>query len=216
MEITWNGQACFKIKGKTVTVVTDPYNPEYASLKLPSLEADIVTVSHSHQDHNFVEGIKGEPFVVKGPGEYEIKGVSVVGVSSFHDDKNGAERGNNILFNIEIDGINIAHLGDLGQTLTNEQLEELGSVDILLVPVGGVYTIEADVAAKLTSAIEPKIVIPMHYKIEGLKFPLDPVEKFLKEMGKENVQSLPKLLVRDDRLPEELQVVLLEPAALKS
>lgn len=210
MDIFWLGQSCFKLKGKDATVLIDPYKDDFVGLKLSPTEADVVTVSHDHQDHNFVEGVKGEPFIIKGPGEYEVKGVNITGVKTFHDNKNGEERGVNTIYNIEIDSVKIAHMGDLGHILTNEQLEELGSVDVLLVPVGGVYTIEADNAAKLASLIEAKIVIPMHYKLEGLKFDLDSVDKFLKELGKENIEPAPKLILRKDKLPEEPQVVVLE------
>lgn len=212
MDITWLGQACFRIKGKNATVVTDPYSDSFTGLKLPLTEADVVTVSHDHEDHNFTSAIKGDPFVLKGPGEYEVKGVNIVGVDSFHDDKQGSERGRNTVFNLEVDGVRIAHLGDLGHTLTNEQLEDLGDVDILLIPVGSVYTIDAALAAKISSSIEPKVIIPMHYKIEGLKAPLEGVEKFLKEMGKEDITPAPKLTITKEKLPEEPTIVLLEPA----
>lgn len=153
----------------------------------------------------------GEPFVISGPGEYEIKGTSVVGVKSFHDDKEGAERGLNTLFNITIDGVNIAHFGDLGQKeLTQNQVEALGTVDILLIPVGSVYTIDAAMAAKITAQLEPKIIIPMHYLLDGLKFALDPVDKFLKEMGQEATPREPKLVISADKLPEEPKVIVLE------
>lgn len=210
IDISWLGQACFKIKSKGATLLTDPYNDAFIGLKLGNPEADIVTVTHDHQDHNYVPGVKGEPFVIKGPGEYEVKGVNVLGVATFHDTKNGSERGLNTVYNIEVEGVKIAHMGDLGQILTNEQVEELGSVDVLLVPVGGVYTIEADEAAKLSALIEPKIVIPMHYKLPGLKPDLDSVEKFLKEMGKERIEPAPKISIRKDKLPEELQIIVLE------
>ncbi|MCL5411695.1 MAG: MBL fold metallo-hydrolase [Patescibacteria group bacterium] len=210
MEITFLGHSSFKLKDKSVTVVTDPFDPNFTGLKFPKTAADIVTVSHGHQDHNFIEAVEGGPFVVNGPGEYEIKGVFIKGVCAFHDNKNGAERGKVTLYNILIDGINVAHLGDLGVNLTTDELESLGNVDILLVPVGGEYTINAHAAAKIISEIEPKMVVPMHYGVEGLKFELEPVSSFLKEMGKENIEFQPKLVISKDKLPEELQIVLLE------
>ena len=210
VDVYWLGQSSFRIKGKGAQLITDPYDSAFSGLKFPKVEADIVTVSHSHRDHSAVESVQGNPFVIQGPGEYEVKGVSVVGVGAFHDKKTGAERGKNTLYNINVDDLNFAHMGDLGHLLSDSELEELGEVDVLFVPVGGVYTIEADDAAKLVSQIEPKIVVPMHYKVEGLAFPLDGVEKFLKEMGKENLEALPKLSISKDRLPEELEVVILE------
>lgn len=211
MEISFLGQASFRLKGKTTIVVTDPYDPEFLGLKFPKVEADIVTLSHDHKDHNNAEGVGGSPFKISGPGEYEIAGTSVVGVKSWHDEKEGAERGANTIYNITIDGIKVAHLGDLGQKeMTQTQIEGLGPVDILLIPVGGVYTIDAAAAAKITSVIEPKIIIPMHYLLPGLKFALDPVDKFLKEMGQEEVNRELKLVITPERLPEEPKVLILE------
>jgi L-ascorbate metabolism protein UlaG (beta-lactamase superfamily) len=210
MEITYLGQASFKLKGKAATVVTDPFD-DSIGMKLPKTSADIVTVTHDHFDHNASGKVEGEPFVVKGPGEYEVKAVEIVGVSSFHDNKKGEERGKNTIYNIKIDKINVAHLGDLGQeSLTSEQIDEIGNVDILLIPVGGFFTIDGAAASKIASQLEPKIVIPMHFKDTDTKIEqLEGPEKFLKEMGKESVESLPKLSITSDKLPEEVQVVLL-------
>ena len=210
MDISWLGHASFKIKGKAATVVTDPYDDQIG-LKLPKVEADIVTVSHDHYDHNAVSKVLANPFVVSGPGEYEIKGVNIIGVFSFHDNKKGVLRGRNTLYNIKIENINIAHLGDLGQDeLTGEQIENLGNVDIVLIPVGSVYTIDASTAAKIVAALEPSIIIPMHYYDKDSNLNLDPVEKFLKEMGKEDVLPISKLAVTKEKLPDEPQVILLE------
>lgn len=210
MEMTFLGHAAFKLKGKNTTVVTDPYGPE-TGFTLPKVDSDIVTVTHFHPDHNNVLAVGGNPFIIQGPGEYEIKGTSVVGVSSFHDSKEGSERGLNTLYNITIDDINVTHLGDLGQKeLTQSQVEALGTVDVLLIPVGGVYTIDAPTAAKITAQLEPKIIIPMHYFTEGLKYQLDSVDKFLKEMGQEEVTKEVKLVVAADKLPDEPKVVVLQ------
>ena len=155
--------------------------------------------------------MKGEkPMVFTDPGEYEVAGAVVTGVSSFHDDTNGSERGINTIFQLMMDRLNLVHLGDLGQSkLTEEQIALIGNVDILFVPVGGKYTIGAKEAANIVSQLEPRIVIPIHYKIEGLKFELDGVEGFLKEMGAEGVVAQPKLSVTRDKLPEEPMVVVL-------
>lgn len=211
MELAWLGQAAFRLKGKSATVVTDPFDSSFTGLKWSKVEADIVTVSHEHQDHNASSQVTDATFIAQGPGEYEIKGIAFTGVSSWHDNKEGAERGKNVIYTFNIDGVRVCHLGDLGQhQLTDQQLEEIGDVDVLLVPVGGTYTINAAEAAKVTAQLEPKVIIPMHYKIEGLKFDLDTVDHFLKEMGKEDVQPVGKLSVSSDKLPEEAQVVVLE------
>ena len=204
------GHSSFLIKGKEVTVVTDPFDPKKVGFKFPEVEADIITVSHDHEDHNFVEGIGGEPFVISGPGEYEVKGVRVFGVPAFHDEKKGAERGKTILYLIEMDDLSLVHLGDLGHKLEHNQVEELNSVDILMVPVGGKFTINAETAAEVVAQLEPYIVLPMHFKSPGRNEVLDPVEKFLEQMGEENVRREKKLKVTKSSLPEDTEVVVLE------
>lgn len=217
MNITWHGQSCFKIEGEKATVVTDPFGPNYG-LKVPRLTADIVTVSHDHGDHNNIEAVKpaGESqiFVISNPGEYEVKGVFVYGVPSFHDDSKGSERGSNNIYRIEIDGVSIGHLGDLGHTLEQSQLERLEGVDILMVPVGGTFTINGKEAVKIISQIEPRIVIPMHYDIKGLKTPkkIDGLDTFCKEIAICPKEALNKFKVTKKDLPQQdLQVVLLQP-----
>ena len=214
MDITYLGHASFRIRGKSTVVVTDPYSPD-VGLKFPKhIEADIVTVSHDHGDHNCVSQVEGSPFVIKGPGEYEIKGVGVVGFSTFHDEQKGELRGRNTMYRIEIDGISIVHLGDLGHMLSNDDIEALDGVNVLLVPVGGLHTIDATRASQIVNEIEPSIVIPMHYgrpelnqKIFGQLLPL---ATFLKEVGKEDLVPVPKLNISKDKLPAETQVVVLE------
>jgi len=151
------------------------------------------------------------PFEISGPGEYEKNGVNIEGVGSFHDDSKGRERGKNTIYNITLDEINFVHLGDLGQKkLTQEQVEQLSNCDVLFIPVGGVFTIDGRDAPDIIAQLDPRIVVPIHYKTEGLKFPLAEVEPFLKNMGKESVEKQPKLAVAKDKLPEELEVVVLE------
>ncbi len=210
MDITYLGHASFKIKGKNASLVTDPFDPKIG-LKFPKVEADIVSVTHSHFDHSASSQVGGEPFVVSGPGEYEIKGVEIVGVQSFHDNKKGEERGKNTIYNFKIDKLNIAHLGDLGQErLTDDQIEEIGNVDILMIPVGGYYTIDASVASKIVSQLEPKIIIPMHYRdADSTIKELAGVENFLKEMGKEGIEPVQKFSITADKLPEETQIVVM-------
>lgn len=207
MQITWLGHSSFRLQGKTasdiISVVTDPYKSEKVGLKMPKVEADIVTISHDHDDHNNLEAIKGEPFVVRGAGEYESKGVYIDGISSWHDAEKGAKRGENIIFRFEIEDIVITHLGDLGAELDDKQLERLEGTDILLVPVGGTYTIDAQKAISVINQIEPRIIIPMHYSVPGLKIDLDPVEKFLKAIAikprhEEKLKISKKDLPQDD------------------
>jgi len=209
MEITWLGHSCFKLKGKEATLVTDPFN-EDSGYHLGKINADIVTISHAHPQHSFVSGIRGNPKVLSGPGEYEIAGIFIYGIPTFHDAELGRKRGKNIVFLIEIDGVKICHLGDLGHKLSAGQIEEIDDTEILLIPVGGVSTIGAAEAAELVNLIEPKIVIPMHFKTEAEKMPLEPLDKFLKEMGIKKPSPIPKLSVTKQNLPAETQVVILD------
>lgn len=211
MYITWLGQSCFKIQGKEVTIATDPYEPNLG-LKPFYLKADIVTVSHDHHDHNYVKAIKGHPFIISHPGEYEIKKVFIYGIPSWHDNKEGKERGANTIYLFEFEDLKIVHLGDLGSDLADEQLEKLEGADILMIPIGGTYTLEAKGAAHVISQIEPKIVIPMHYKIPGLKVNIDGLNKFSKEMGVKETESLDKLKINKKDLPmEETKIIILKP-----
>lgn len=213
MIITWLGHSSFKLQDKIgvdgVTVVTDPYDKEIG-LKMPSLEADIVTISHDHHDHNNVEALRGNPFVINCAGEYDTKGVLIEGIDSYHDEEEGKLRGSNTIYRIEIDDISIVHLGDLGHVLDNSQLEKLVGTDILLIPVGGKYTLDAHRAVEVISQIEPRIVIPMHYQTEGLTVEgLDPVEKFIKELGIEPSRE-EKLKITKKELPQEdMELVIL-------
>lgn len=208
MTITWYGQSCFKITDKNVTLVTDPFDAKIG-LKPLRTEADIVTVSHSHYDHNNTGAIKGEPIIVDSPGEYSIKGVGIKGIVCFHDNKQGKERGMNTIYAIEIEGIKICHLGDLGHILSDEQIDQIGNVDILLIPIGGKYTIDTQEAIEVINQIEPRLVIPMHYKVNGLNIDLEKVDKFAKEMGAS--KQIPKLTIKKKELPsEETETIIME------
>jgi L-ascorbate metabolism protein UlaG (beta-lactamase superfamily) len=209
MDISWLGHSCFRIKGKQTTVITDPYSPELG-YTLGKHSARIVTVSHQHPGHSYVEGIGGEPRQVTGPGEYEIGGVLIIGIATFHDDESGNTRGKNTVYLMEMDEISVCHLGDLGHALNSEQAEELENVDILLVPVGGVSTINGATAAGLVRQLAPKVVIPMHYQTEALKKELEPVARFLKEMGVEEVTSRNKISFTKSNLPASTQVFLMD------
>jgi L-ascorbate metabolism protein UlaG (beta-lactamase superfamily) len=209
MDISWLGHSCFKIKGRYANIITDPYSPDLGySLGKPT--AHIVTVSHQHPGHSYVPGVGGEPKLVTGPGEYEINGVLSIGMDTFHDSEKGKKRGKNTTYLIEIDEISVCHLGDLGHVLTTAQVEEIDNIDVLLIPVGGVSTIDAPRAAEIVRQLEPKVVVPMHYKTEALKRELEPVDRFLKEMGINEIVSQPKLSFTKANLPANTQVFLLD------
>lgn len=215
MDITYLGHSSFKIKTKTATIITDPYDPQMVGLKYSGVEGEIVTVSHKHHDHNAVEKVSGVKKVVEGPGEYEISGVSIIGYPSFHDAKKGEERGKNTIFVFEADGLRIAHLGDLGHPISDDLAGEIGSIDVLMIPVGGVYTITPKEAVEVCSKIDPYFVIPMHYKVPELKEEnfanLEPKETFLKEIG-QTVEILPKFSIKKEDIIDDqsTKVIVLE------
>ncbi|HET7380707.1 MAG TPA: MBL fold metallo-hydrolase [Gaiellales bacterium] len=213
MDVTWLGQSCFRLRGKNAAVVTDPYPPTLG-LRLPRQEAELVTVSHDHANHNYMQAVREGAFEIKGPGEYEVAGVSVIGLSTFHDAEKGAKRGRNTVYLIEIDDVRICHLGDLGHGLDDEDAEKVSSVDVLLVPVGGRTAINAVQAAEVVRQLEPRFVVPMHYAVPGLKKELDGLERFLKEMAVAASEPQPKLSVQSTSASEwETKVVVLEPKA---
>ena len=209
LEIIWLGHSCFRIKGKEATVITDPCNPSFG-YSPGELRADIVTLSHLHPGHCYVEGISGEFDVIEGPGEYEIKGVFITGIGTFHDSENGENRGKNTVYLLDIDGIVLCHLGDLGHALTSGLIEDIGGIEVLFVPVGGVSTISSSVAVEIVRHLTPTIVIPMHYKTPASVGDFEPVDKFLKELGAGEVVSRPKLSVTRSSLPNSTQVMLLD------
>jgi len=219
MQIVWKGQACFYItalRGKQdqVKILIDPFE-DSLGLKLPPQEADIVLVTHGHSDHNNVKAAKGDPFVIDSPGEYEVKSVFVQGIATFHDDVEGKERGLNTVYTITAEGITLCHMGDFGQKeLTPEQVEKIGQVNVLLIPVGGMYTINGKEAGKIISQIEPNIIIPMHYALPNLKVKLGPVEEFLQAMGKKGLEPQGKLGLKAKDVAgekEEAEIVVLKP-----
>ncbi len=216
MQISWLGHSAFRLQGKSgadqVSIITDPFHPEKIGLKLARLEADIVSISHDHDDHNNIDAVKGEPFVVRGAGEYETKGVYIDGIHSWHDTSKGGERGSNIIYRFELEDISIAHLGDLGHELDDKQLERLEGTDILFIPVGGVYTIDAQTAVKVINQIEPRIIIPMHYQVPGLKLskPLATLDQFIKAIAmKPRIEEKFKIIKKD--LPQDdMELIVLE------
>ncbi|MFZ2664052.1 MAG: MBL fold metallo-hydrolase [Patescibacteria group bacterium] len=214
MEITYIGHSCFRIKGKTLSLVVDPYDPKIG-YKLPKLSADVVLVTHNHFDHNNVAGVSDYRLLVDGPGEYEVGGVFIYGRSVFHDDKQGAERGRSTFYLITVDGVDILHLGDLGHELSQEDLEKIPSVEVLMIPVGGKYTLDAEMASKVISAVQPSYVIPMHYKTnDSTMQDIDGVDKFLDVMGVENgiKKDMDKLTVNAKKdESEDTEVIVLKP-----
>jgi len=215
MEISYIGHSCFRIKGKELTIIIDPYDPKMTGYKFPKQECDLLLVTHHHHDHDYIEGVSGYKLLIDNPGEYETSDVFVYGMDTAHDESGGGKRGKNTIYLIEIDGFSILHLGDLGHELSAETLEKISDVDILMIPVGGTYTIDAKTATKIISSLEPGIVIPMHYKTDGATIPnLDGVDKFLDEMGEDEksvrVEEKLKVSSKSD-IPEDTEVVILTP-----
>jgi len=213
MDITYLGHSSFRLRGKSASLVTDPYDSKMVGFKYPKVSADIVTVSHQHEDHNAFGQIKDYKKVIEGPGEYEISGVSVIGISTFHDDKKGESRGRNTIYVIEMDDVRLVHLGDLGHKISEILMGKIGSVDILMIPVGGEYTINDSVAAEIVRNIEPTITIPMHYQLKGLNpkifKKLAKVDGFLSEVGL-SVERTNKLSFKKSDIGEDQRVIVLE------
>lgn len=212
VEITWLGHSCFRLRDRSATVVTDPYGKDIG-LNLVRVRADIVTVSHEADDHDYVKGVKGDFQVLTGPGEYEVSSVFVMGLELRGDrkPKKDGVAPRNTVFLFEFDDLTICHLGDLNIVPTQAQVEEaLGEVDVLLIPVGGGETLNASQASEVVSLLEPRIVIPMHYQVPDCTLKLDSVNKFLKEMGLDKVPPQESLKVGRAGLPDETQVILLE------
>jgi len=209
MTITWHGHSCFRLESKDLSVLIDPFSSQIG-LKPPKIKDDIILVSHQHYDHNNIEGMADESFLAKGPGEYEIKGIFIKGIPSFHDKSQGRERGFNTIYSVKMEDMVIVHLGDFGQDkLTEEQIEKIGEVDILMIPIGGTYTINYKEAVEVIHEIEPKIVIPMHYKIPSLKLDIDGPDKFLKEISLTPEKADKFYKIQKKNLPaEEMKMVV--------
>lgn len=209
MDITWYGHSCFRISERgRITVVTDPYS-EAIGLPLPKLKADVVTISHDVPGHNHWEAVKGQPYVLSGPGEYEIGGSFIMGIAMHHVREDGPHM--NVAYLIEYDNLTVLHLGDLNHVPEQSVIEEIGQVNVLLVPVGGGNSLKASQAAEVVALVEPHFVVPMHYALPSLMVELDPVDKFLKAMGVSKTLEAESLKVSVSDLPEQPQVVLLTP-----
>lgn len=218
MDITYLGHASFKLRGKQASVVCDPFASSIG-FGMPRVSSDIVTVSHAHEDHNNVSSVsgsvrRGEPFVISAPGEYEVSGISIFGTRTFHDNQKGAERGLNSVYVIHVDEISICHLGDLGCVFGDSQVEKIGEVDVLLVPIGGVYTIGPKEAIEVINQLQPSIAIPMHYRTKKhnprMFGELDDIDAFLSEGGYDQAQRVKKLTLTKASLPEEFEVIVLK------
>ena len=218
MEIKYLGHASFLIKTKTAKIVTDPFDSGMVGLKFSKTEADVVTVSHGHKDHNQVKNVSGingaDPLIIDMPGEFEKMGVRIFGFQSFHDKTQGTERGENILYKFESEGISVLHCGDLGVVPEENFLELIGEVDILMVPTGGFYTIDSEEAFQLVKRVEPAIVIPMHYndpKLNQKNFgQLAGVGEFTKKFGLDHPVPQPKLVYKKEEIEQEMKVIVLE------
>ncbi|HPD56923.1 MAG TPA: MBL fold metallo-hydrolase [Smithellaceae bacterium] len=217
MKIKWYGHAAFKITtDKGIRMIIDPYEPGAYNGALSygkiDEEADIVLTSHDHADHNYTKTIAGGYALIDKAGEYDLQGIKIKAFSSFHDATSGKERGVNLIFVIAVDGLNLVHTGDIGHDLDDDMLKKIGKVDIVLLPVGGFFTIDADQAAKMISALAPRVTIPMHYKTDKCGFPIAPAEEFTK--GKNNVRVLDKseVEIRKENLPTKPEVLVLRHA----
>jgi L-ascorbate metabolism protein UlaG (beta-lactamase superfamily) len=215
MKITWLGHASFVVESSGGTrVVTDPFEAGsydgavgYAPI---CTHADAVTVSHEHADHNAVDCVSGDPEIVRDTEDRKVGEVSIRGVTTYHDESKGQDRGRNTVFLMEVDGLRVGHLGDLGHTLSEEEIDSLGTVDVLMAPVGGYYTIGPEEAKKTAEALGARIIIPMHYKTDALGFPIQPVDDFLKLMEQVERVSGPTVEIRKEDIGDEAKVVVLD------
>jgi L-ascorbate metabolism protein UlaG (beta-lactamase superfamily) len=207
MKIKWRGHASFLIEVENKKIITDPFSENYG-YPLKPVVADIVTVSHEHGDHNAVETVAGQPRIIRGLGMVKIDGISIKGIASFHDMHHGRERGLNTIFKISAGGIDLVHLGDLGHVLSTGQAQEIGSVDILLLPVGGRYTINAGEASEIVSLLQPRVVIPMHFGTPHLSFELAPLEEFTARYDRIIKKSILECQAND--LGQEMKIIVLD------
>ena len=213
MKLTWLGHSSFRLEESTGTsVVTDPFHP-YVGYEMPNVEADIVTISHGHQDHSYLSAISGNPTVIRNAGFYEIGGVHMLAQKSFHDGSKGAERGSNLLFKFRMDGVEVCHMGDVGEECSVMLVESIMPVNVLLIPVGGKYTIDAEQAKEYVDRIMPDVVIPMHYKTKDCDFDIDKVNEFLSLFEDDDIVYADSNTVEFDRADfdgESTKVLVLE------
>lgn len=214
MKVKWLGHASFLISSDSGTrIITDPY-PQGSGLSYAPINdaADIVTVSHDHFDHNNVSSVPGKPEVITGSGTNNIKGIQFKGIATHHDDSQGKERGTNTIFCFSVDGVKVCHLGDLGHRLNKEQIDEIGDVDILLIPIGGVFTIDAKMAGSVIDDLKPKVAIPMHCKTPKCNWPLNTIEDFLADKNNVKNMNSSEIEFQAGKLPQTTEIAVLEPA----
>ncbi len=214
MKIKWLGHSCFLVTSdQGVRLLTDPFHAgESSGLKYTEVKehVDLVTVSHEHFDHNNTEALPGKPEILKGNISKTVKDVSIGGIASYHDETKGSQRGANTIFCFDVDGIRICHLGDLGHDLGKDEIGKMGQVDVLMIPIGEVFTIGVDAAGKICNAVKPRMVIPMHYKTDQCNWLKYGVEDFIK--GKNNVRRLStdEVEIKKDTLPGQMEIVVLK------
>jgi L-ascorbate metabolism protein UlaG (beta-lactamase superfamily) len=216
MKIKYYGHAAFLITSNQGTrIITDPYKPgAFGSLnygRIPD-EADVVVVSHDHDDHNDSGGLSGNPEAVRTPGKRSVQGIEFNGVATFHDSSSGKERGKNIIFSFTVDEITICHLGDLGHILSQSEVEAIGAVDLLMIPVGGFYTIDSKEASQVAGQLNPSIIIPMHFKTDKCELPITPIDEFTKGKARVKVMNASEISLDKGKLPKETEIIVLQPA----
>jgi L-ascorbate metabolism protein UlaG (beta-lactamase superfamily) len=206
LQIRWHGHSCFEITND-ITMVTDPHDGKSIGIPAPSVTGELILVSHDHYDHNKVKSVEGENSKIIMDGRKRaIENIEIKGFDSFHDEAGGAKRGSNLIYRFTWDGINFCHLGDLGHALDEKTIDEIGTVDILFIPIGGTYTIDAEQAWKLIEKMKPKIVVPMHYKIEGLSLPITGIDPFLEKNKYKVLRVGNEIDIEKDDLPKDPEV----------
>ncbi|MCX6653002.1 MAG: MBL fold metallo-hydrolase [Methanomassiliicoccales archaeon] len=211
MKIIWHGHSCFEVSDK-VTVVIDPHDGKSLGIKTPSVRADVLLISHDHFDHNCSRIVKGDFVTMREPGKKELKGIKVLGLSAYHDDAEGTKRGKVTLFRFDIGGIRFCHCGDLGQDLGDQQVQALGKVDVLFVPVGGVFTLDGEGAQRLVDRLQPKVVVPMHFRIGGLSLSIQTVDGFLAGVPENRVRRVGNEVdLEKEDLPEDTEYWVFSP-----
>ncbi len=206
MEIRWHGHSCFEI-GDGMEIVIDPHDGRSIGIKTPNVKADLVLVTHHHFDHDAVRVVKGNFKVIDGPGDYRVQDIHIKGIMGYHDEQNGKKRGNITMYKIETEGVRLLHVGDLGHVLKPNQINEIGKIDILFTPVGGVYTVDAKKAYKNVKLLKPKVVVPMHYKLPGMTLGIEPLDHFISQFPREKVEYVGNSIsfTRED-LPRDMEV----------
>lgn len=208
MTIKWLGHSSFYIQSSNVSIITDPFNPNIG-LKFPKISADIITVSHDHYDHSYTVGVEGNPVIINNLGKHTINNIEITGIQSYHDDQNGATRGQNIIFKFTIENMTLVHFGDIGHILNQKTIDQLSSVDIIMLPVGGTFTIDPIKALEIFHQLNPKFILPMHYQIEGLVVSsrLLSVEDFINRSGLD-YEKVTELNISKEKLPTNPKIII--------